>query len=155
MIRTISGFHQDEDGDWVAEVSCLHSQHVRHRPPFQDRSWTQTEETRRQRLGTPIECPRCDRAELPEGLVHTRCAGPFDNQTLPAGLREVHRVASGTWGLLQVHRGIVGLSVPETAAPIWLSEGQSQAIPPDVPHRLSLEGPMELSVEFLARPGYR
>src|SRR5665213_22474 len=41
------------------------------------------------------------------------------------------------------------------AAPVWLSEVQSQAIPPAVPPRLSLEGPMELSVEFLARPGYR
>lgn len=28
--RRIVGFHQDEGGDWVAELSCMHRQHVRH-----------------------------------------------------------------------------------------------------------------------------
>ena len=32
MIHTIDGFHQDADGDWVAELSCLHDQRVRHEP---------------------------------------------------------------------------------------------------------------------------
>ena len=33
--RPITGYHQDELGDWVAELDCGHNQHVRHRPPFQ------------------------------------------------------------------------------------------------------------------------
>ena len=32
---TITGFHQDAAGDWVAELACGHAQHVRHRPPWQ------------------------------------------------------------------------------------------------------------------------
>ncbi|MHB8295114.1 MAG: DUF3565 domain-containing protein [Acidimicrobiales bacterium] len=35
MIRRIVGFRGDAEGDWVAELSCWHSQHIRHRPPFQ------------------------------------------------------------------------------------------------------------------------
>jgi hypothetical protein len=27
------GYHQDEEQNWVAELSCGHQQHVRHRPP--------------------------------------------------------------------------------------------------------------------------
>ena len=37
MKRTIEGFRHDGAGEWVAELSCLHGQHVRHRPPFQER----------------------------------------------------------------------------------------------------------------------
>ena len=43
MLRRIAGFHQDSEGDWVAELDCLHTQHVRHRPPFQERPWILTE----------------------------------------------------------------------------------------------------------------
>src|ERR1044072_3986689 len=64
--RAIEGFHQDEDGDWVAELSCLPGQNVRHRPPFQDRAWVLPEAGRAERLGGPIDCPLCDRAELPD-----------------------------------------------------------------------------------------
>jgi hypothetical protein len=58
-VRRIVGFHQDELGDWVAELSCGHSQHVRHRPLFFDRPWVLTEAGRAARIGTPIECPEC------------------------------------------------------------------------------------------------
>jgi hypothetical protein len=67
VIRTIEGFHRDDEGHWVAELSCLHRQHVRHQPPFQDRAWTQTEAGRASRVGTDIDCPLCDRADGPEG----------------------------------------------------------------------------------------
>src|SRR5204862_843380 len=30
--RAIVGYHQDEHGDWVAELACGHQRHVRHRP---------------------------------------------------------------------------------------------------------------------------
>ena len=87
MIRTIDGFHQDGEGDWVAELSCLHNQHVRHDPPFQDRPWVISEAGRAERLGSPIECPLCDRLELPAGLEVVRTAGPFDAETLPPALQ--------------------------------------------------------------------
>jgi len=58
-LTTITGFRQDPQGDWIAELACGHSQHVRHQPPWQNRPWTQTAEGRAARLGAEIECPVC------------------------------------------------------------------------------------------------
>jgi steroid delta-isomerase-like uncharacterized protein len=60
MKRPIIGFHQDEFGDWVAELVCNHNQHVRHQPPFQTRPWVIREQGRREQLGAELECRRCD-----------------------------------------------------------------------------------------------
>jgi hypothetical protein len=54
------GFEQDEAGDWVALLECGHRQHVRHRPPWQEREWVVTAEGRQGRLGSPLECADCD-----------------------------------------------------------------------------------------------
>jgi tellurite methyltransferase len=153
MRRPITGFHQDPQGDWVAELECLHGQHVRHRPPFQERPWVTTEAGRAGRLGTGLDCPLCDRTELPEGLVVARVAGPFDETTLPAGLRRAHRVAGGTWGRLVVLQGTLGFSM-ETSPPTerQMEAGDVQGIPPDVDHHLTIHGPVRLQVEFLTRP---
>lgn len=61
MNRLITGFHQDPESHWVADLECGHSQHVRHDPPWQVRAWVLTEETRRAHLGTPLDCVVCDR----------------------------------------------------------------------------------------------
>lgn len=152
MRRTMVGFHQDEAGDWVAELDCLHNQHVRHRPPFQDREWTLTEEGRRDRVGQELDCPLCDRAELPDGLSIVRTAGPFDETSLPPGLRRPHRVGAGIWGRLRVHDGQVGFSMgTETPVRRTLGPGDDQPIPPGVPHLLHLTGPVRLQVEFMTR----
>ena len=63
--RRIVGFHRDDEGDWVAHLDCGHRQHVRHRPPFQERPWVLSAGGRESRTGTPIECPLCDRGEPP------------------------------------------------------------------------------------------
>jgi hypothetical protein len=63
--RRIIGFHVDEHGDWVAELECGHTQHMRHRPPWQVRPWVVTEEGRTQFIGTPIPCSQC---ALPGGV---------------------------------------------------------------------------------------
>jgi len=59
--RRITGFHQDEEGHWVAELECGHTRHLRHEPPWQSREWVLTLEGRRTRLGTPVLCVECDR----------------------------------------------------------------------------------------------
>ena len=57
--RRIVGFHQDDEQQWVAELECGHTQHVRHDPPWQVRTWVQTEEGRRSFLGTELPCVAC------------------------------------------------------------------------------------------------
>ena len=156
MIRTIVGFHPDGDDSWVAELSCSHSQHVRHRPPFSDRAWVQDPAGRAGRIGSPIECPLCQRGERPEGLVLLRRAGPWDQDTLPDGLLGTHRTPEGRWGLLRVLEGSVDFQLLEderTAGPVLhLVAGSEQPIPPEVPHRLVRVGPVRLELELWGRP---
>lgn len=153
MIRTIVGFHPDEVGDWVAELSCLHSQHIRHQPPLRTCEWVLTLGGRAERIGSDIDCPLCDRAELPEGLRLVRTAGPFDATTVPPGLRRTHEVADATWGVLRIVEGSIGIRIA-TVPPIdrRLTSGEAQPIPPRVPHDLAIEDGVVFAVDFLVAP---
>jgi hypothetical protein len=62
MDRRITGFHQDEQGDWVAELECGHRQHVRHNPPWTNRPWVVTSEGRAAQIGKTLPCKKCDGA---------------------------------------------------------------------------------------------
>jgi hypothetical protein len=86
--RRIVGIQQHGAGEWIAKLSCLHEQ--RHSPRALDDAQQQA------RVGTEVDCPRCDRAGIPRGLQLARIAGPFTNDTLPAGLRRTHRVGDRT-----------------------------------------------------------
>jgi len=66
MKQNIVGFHQDEVGDWVAELACGHFQHVRHNPPWILRPWVITEDGRQQALGTQLNCKKCDTGAAPD-----------------------------------------------------------------------------------------
>ena len=57
--RRIRGFRQDDQGHWVAELECGHSQHVRHVPPWQSRPWVTTAEGRAGFLGKTLGCVLC------------------------------------------------------------------------------------------------
>ena len=63
MKQEIIGFHLDEKKHWVARLKCGHKQHVRHQPPWVNRPWTQSEKTREEMLGQPLNCRKCDRGE--------------------------------------------------------------------------------------------
>jgi hypothetical protein len=57
--QKIIGFHQDEHGDWVADLKCGHGQHVRHNPPWIERPWVVTKEGREGHLGDALFCKKC------------------------------------------------------------------------------------------------
>lgn len=63
MKQKIVGYHQDDEGHWVARLACGHNQHVRHKPPFFDRPWVLTEEGRASMLGQELNCKKCERSE--------------------------------------------------------------------------------------------
>jgi len=148
----MSGFHRDADGDWIADLSCLHSQHVRHRPPFAEAAWIEDERQRQSKIGAPLDCPLCERTELPDGLRLERTTPTWDHLSLPAALLRSHRVAAGVWGLLQVEAGRLRfVAETEPRLDVVVEAGSSQPIPPDVEHRIEVTGPVRLHLEFLTR----
>ena len=60
MKQKVTGFHRDDQGHWVADLGCGHTQHVRHNPPWQNRPWTETEFGRAQKIDVELECKKCD-----------------------------------------------------------------------------------------------
>jgi hypothetical protein len=60
MHQPIIGFHQDDLGDWVADLACGHGQHVRHQPPLSVRPWVLSAEGRRAHFNTILNCKKCD-----------------------------------------------------------------------------------------------
>jgi len=74
MKQPIIGYHKDEEGHWVAELACGHSQHVRHNPPLVSRPWVVMEEGRNAMLGHELNCKKCDLNLPAENIV-----GPSDD----------------------------------------------------------------------------
>ena len=68
MQQPISGFHQDDERHWVAELACGHFQHVRHDPPWTLRPWVTTDEGRAAALGQLLNCKKCDAAALADRI---------------------------------------------------------------------------------------
>lgn len=68
MKQAISGYHKDEENDWVAQLRCGHFQHVRHNPPFINRPWVTTETGRCSMLGHELNCKKCDSDAPKDGL---------------------------------------------------------------------------------------
>jgi len=63
LLKQITGYHQDEEQDWVAELECGHNQHVRHNPPWTNRPWVVTSGGRASKVGSKLNCVKCDRGE--------------------------------------------------------------------------------------------
>ena len=60
MKQKIKGFDKDDEGDWFALLSCGHTRHVRHNPPWFNRPWVEQAEDRKKFLGTELNCKKCD-----------------------------------------------------------------------------------------------
>ena len=69
MDRRIIGYHQDDEGHWVAELECGHWQHVRHSPPWMNRPWVTTAEGRTAALGTALDCRKCGSPGVEESML--------------------------------------------------------------------------------------
>ncbi|WP_437736177.1 DUF3565 domain-containing protein [Sorangium sp. So ce1335] len=152
MRRPITGYHKDDADDWVAELSCGHGQHVRHRPPFLSRPWSLTSEGRDSMLGTELDCVRCDRLEMPDGLSAYKRTAEFDEGTIPAGLRKNHATKAGVWGVIHVISGqlryrVDGLDGRE----LRLTPETPGFVAPEVLHHVEPDGPVRFFVEFHAR----
>lgn len=146
------GFHQDDGGTWVAELDCEHTQHVRHSPPFRSAPWVLDDTERDARIGTDLECPLCDRAELPAGLQVVHSTEVWDHKSMPASLRRTHRLAAGVWGRLQVQEGRLRFRArTDPPLEVVVTPQRPQVIPPEVHHEVEPQGPVRFFLEFLRR----
>ena len=150
MQRAMQGFHRDAEGHWVAELSCGHRQHVRHQPPFTLRPWVLSEQGRAERIGQHLECPACDRRELPAGHVPYRRTPTFARATLPRALLERHDTKAGVWAVLHVVSGAAELVELDAGGERrqLVTAGGHAVICPEVEHRLALPGEVELFLEL-------
>lgn len=154
MHRAMTGFHQDAEAHWVAELSCGHTQHVRHRPPFELRPWVVSPEGRSGRIGQTLDCVRCDRREMPEGHAPYKRTLQFTEGSIPAGLLRHHSTKPGVWGRIIVERGALELYEGEVSAPRQVvTPDNSCVILPEVEHRVSPIGEVAFYVEFWKAEG--
>lgn len=150
MERRIVDFGIDEAGDRFARLDCGHRQHVRHRPPFVERAWTETEEGRAGMIGAALDCVRCDRLEMPDGVAAYRETPVFTADTVPAGLLKDHQTKAGTWGRLDVLAGcVVYRLAPPVSRRLTLAAGDSAAIPPEALHHVEPDADARFRVVFL------
>lgn len=57
--KPITGYHLDDKGHWVAQLSCGHNQHVRHDPPMVKRDWVRSPGGRESMIGFNLNCLKC------------------------------------------------------------------------------------------------
>jgi tellurite resistance-related uncharacterized protein len=158
--RKITRFARDEAGDWVAQLECGHTQHVRHRPPLENRLWVVTESGRREHLGIELECRSCLMPALPEGLVVYKTTAWFDAETVPSGLLRSHRLRGEVWGRIVVESGYVVYTIELEPPLVFVLSPRLQGIvQPEVRHHVTPRGNARFRVEFLraeaTRPGVR
>ena len=148
MKRPIISFTQDTVGDWLAQLSCGHTQHVRHQPPFQSRLWVTTEEGRQSKLGEVLECPYCERLELPEHFVAFHQTPEFTEETVPAGLLKDHTTKPGIWAKILVTEGTLRYHLDGFGQTFELTVGTLGIVVPEVLHHVEPLGPVRFIVEF-------
>jgi tellurite resistance-related uncharacterized protein len=152
--RAIAGFRLDDERHWLALLDCGHGQHVRHDPPLVERAWVLDDAQRDAKLGSPLDCVRCDRRELPDHYAETRRTRRFTEATLPDALRARHSTRRGVWGVLHVRTGRL---VYRQHAPFHdervLEGGETEVILPEVEHEVEPLGAVEFEIAFhAARP---
>ncbi len=155
MLRPITGFRLDEEGDWTAILSCGHPRHVRHKPPFINRPWVVTEAGRKDKLGEKLDCVRCERFEIPADFVCYKQTPEFTRDSIPAGLLRDHATAAGIWGRIVVTEGRLRYHVQEPETETALTPEQPGTIIPEVRHYIEAPGPVRFYVEFLRSPQRR
>lgn len=154
MNRPIIGFYRDEESHWVARLSCGHSQHTRHIPPFSQRPWVLTERGRDSRIGEALDCLLCDRGEMPEEHEAYQRTKSFSEKTVPAALTANHTTKAGVWGLIHVEAGELEYSIEDARLPSdcqrieRLRPGDRGVVIAEVEHHVTPIGVVVFYVEF-------
>jgi tellurite resistance-related uncharacterized protein len=148
--RTVVGFEQDEEGHWLARLSCGHAQHMRHDPPWQQRPWVLDPAARAARVGIALDCVPCNMPALPADVRPYRETAWFDESSVPAALCAEHRTKPGVWGRIHVEAGKLAYHCAEGV--FVLRPGVEGIIAPAAKHHVRVLGPVRFRVIFLSVP---
>lgn len=149
MNRNITGFELDKEEHWTARLSCGHAQHTRHNPPIVERPWVLTAVGRDEKLGTSLDCVRCDRFEMPITHAAYKETPDFTEATVPKGLLNHHSTKAGVWGLIHVTHGKLKYFVePPIGSQYELTSDAPGIVLPEVMHRVEPQGFVRFYVEF-------
>ena len=167
--QPIVGYHCDEEGDWVAELGCLHYQHVRHDPPWTNREWVLNDAGRQSKLGRLLNCVKClsdvapDHGEtmlntelrVPSTLTSYRKTPVFEQHAVPNELTREHATAKGVWALLHVLSGSLKFCISENGheATYEITPDAPRVIPEEQPHFIIVEHAASFQLEFFRRSG--
>jgi len=101
------------------------------------------------RVGSALDCVRCDRSELPEDYAPYRRTSAFTETSVPKALLRNHTTKPGIWAVIHVTNGQLEYHL---RAPYDRSEPLSRDAPgvvlPEVEHCVAVSGPVEFFVEF-------
>lgn len=88
---------------------------------------------------------------LPEDARCYRRIGPFEADTIPAGLLRRHDLKPGVWGTLHIVAGSIHFCWDDdVGGRRLLGAGDTMLVPPAVPHHLETEWPVTLTIAFHA-----
>jgi|SRR5690242_16954077 len=152
MERSIKAFALDREGEPIAILVCGHPQHVRHKPPFINRPWVESEEGRNEMIGKNLNCVRCDNMEIPEGFVAYKRTSEFTEQTVPDALRKDHSTKEGVWAKIRVTEGKLRYRIPKLGVEMDLSPDKTGIVLPEILHSVEPLGTVRFFVEFYRAP---
>lgn len=164
MYQPIVGYHKDAQRDWVAELGCLHFQHVRHNPPWINRAWVISESGRAAKIGHQLKCAKClsnapvdhgnsqhdGEPRIPTFMSPTDRTELFSERTVPADLMKENTTDNGTWALLRVHTGSLKFCFSETdeTCIYTISPNVPRVIVANQPFFIMVENPVSFHLEY-------
>ena len=89
---------------------------------------------------------------LPSNLVPSGATPVFNEDTIPEALQQEHKLAEGTWGVLEVIGGRIRFVDLESLQEKIISAPDRVTIHPVAPHRVVIEGPVEFRIDFFREP---
>lgn len=148
----IQSFFEDEEGHFVAQLSCGHTQHMRHRPPLESRPWVLSAEEREKKLGAPLDCSFCDMPSLPPDVSVYKVTNEFTDESVPVKMTQEHSTGPGVWGRIVVLAGRVTYLIPSLDRSWVLRPGVDGILVPEQVHKVLPGAGARFRIEFLRRP---
>ena len=72
----------------------------------------------------------------------------FDEDSLPAAIRNAHSTKAGVWGMLRVLDGRADLVFHDPARVVAVAPGRPGLIEPEAVHHVEINGPVRLEIAF-------